>query len=384
MLAKAATFYLSLASVFFAFPARAYYPQPIYPGDTKLSSAPYTSAGYISTKVGRGRYSGSGAVASDSRIIYSCAHLFYDAGQWATDVSFARGYSGRNKPSKKNSVSVRGYHVLAGYSPNYYDSDFPDDFAVAYGRFSFGNPLPVFSAADAVSALTGTDDKLKLGYPAELDYDLRPGFHYLHETGPFRNSFYQYSGAYYEVDDISTGVGNSGGPVLVASGGSYSLAGILVSGNNYGEPEFIGVYALSSVSEQAVNLAVDYVQNGAPETAGLRRPVLMRDGSAKYAKTQLRFKGVAPFIARASMALDVYAQPGEVDLSLRSPGGRVHVLVDSQDSNTWSNAQSGAIDISETFAASSDANGTWTLSYRDRFSGFPAYLYEAVLTLYTK
>lgn len=362
--------------------AQDYYPQPIYPGESILYSEPYTSAGFISAKVGRGRYRGSGAVARDGQLIYSCAHLFYDEGQWATEVSFARGYTGKNKPPKKASTVVRGYHILAGYSPNYYDSDFPDDFAVAYGNFSFGTPLEVLAPAQANSGLTSPALKIILGYPADLDYNWDPGFHYLHQTGPFPNVFQQSSGVYYEATRVSTGGGNSGGPVLLYESGNYKLAGILVSGDDYGT--FAGIYALGSASEQAAELALDYIANGAPERSGLRKPIFMRDGSSRYARTILRFKGVPPFVTKASMALDVYARRGEVDISLRSPSGRVHVLVDSLDSSTWSNARTDAIDVSSTFGGSMDANGSWTLSYRDLLSGDPAYLSAAVLTLYTK
>lgn len=356
-----------------------YYPQPIYPGDALISSAPYSSTGFVSAKVGRDTYRGSGAVAKDNRIIYSCAHLFYDSGQWATNVRFARAYSGKGRPSAKALAKVRGYYFLASYAPA---MEFSNDFAVAYGNSPFGDPLEVLPAAEAVAGLTGSGSKMILGYPADLDYNWEPGFHFLHRTGPFATKFSQTSGSWYEAARVSTGGGNSGGPVLLSTGGSYKLAGILISGDDYGE--FGGIYAMSSASESAADLALDYVDKGAPEKASLRKSILMKDGYSKYRKTALRFRGIPPFISRASIGLVIYGQNGEVDVSLRSPGGRVRQLVDSQDQATWANATNEDIDISQTFAPSDDANGSWTLSYRDVRLGTPALLYAASLTLYTK
>jgi len=356
-----------------------YYPEPIFPGDAAIASAPYNSVGFVSVKVGRDTYRGSGAVAKDNRIIYSCAHLFYDSGQWATNVRFARAYSGKGKPSARALAKVRGYYVLAGYVPA---MEFSSDFAVAYGNSPFGDPLEVLPAAAAVAGLTGAGYKMILGYPADLDYTWEKGFHYLHQTGPFATRFSQNSGPWYEAARVSTGGGNSGGPVLLSDGGIYKLAGVLVSGDDYGE--LGGIYAMSTASESAAALALDYVNNGAPERASLRKSILMKDGSSRYRKTALRFRGIPPFISRASIGLVIYGQNGEVDVSLRSPGGRVRQLVDSQDPTTWANATNEDIDISQTFAPSDDANGSWTLSYRDVRLGAPALLYAASLTLYTK
>ena len=368
-----------LSAVVLVGTSQAYYPQPIYPGEPWLYAEPYTSAGFVSVKVGRDSYRGSGAVARDSRLIYSCAHLFYDSGLWATGVRFARGYTGKARPPKKASVAVRGYYFLAGYAPN---MEFSNDFAVAYGSSSFGPPLGVLPTSEAVSGLTGPGSKMILGYPADLDYTWERGYHFLHQTGPFPTRFQQLSGPWYEAVGVSTGGGNSGGPVLLPKDGSYKLAGILISGDDYGEAA--GIYALSTASEAASNLALDYVENGAPERASIRKPMLMKDGATRFSKTTLTFKKIPPFITRANLDLLIFCQRGEVDAVLRSPAGRTHVVVDSSNRSTWANTDNENIDISSSFASSSDANGRWTLSYRDSVPGAPALLNWALLTLYTK
>lgn len=361
------------------------YPRPILNGDARLSASPYNSTGYISTKVGRDYFRGSGAVARDGRLIYSCGHNFYESGRWATDVRFARGYSGKPKPPKKATATVRGFRLLAGYNPTESDYDFPDDFAVAYGHTSFGNPLTVLSATDSVAALTSNVEKMKLGYPADLDYDLSPGYHYLHQTGPFWAKFTQESGAYYGTTAASTGGGNSGGPVLVMADGSYSLAGVLVSGNNYGDPDFIGIRAMNIESEEAADSALDYAAEGAPERVALNRPIWMRDGSKAFRRAQFRFRKIPSFITRAVMSLYIDARDGDVDVTLRSPRGRTHTLVSSQNASTWTDTWTNNLDVSGSFASRSDSNGSWTLLFRDVRPGYPAYVHEATaLTLYTK
>lgn len=370
-------FLLLFFSVVSGLRAQPDYPLPVDFG--LLSVAPYASAGFVSVKIGRDSYRGSGAVAKDPRIIYSCAHLFYDSGLWATGVRFARGYTGKARPPKKASVAVRGYYVLEGYAPN---MEFSNDFAVAYGNSSFGPPLDVLPPSEAISGLTGSGRKMILGYPAELDYTWERGYHFLHQTGPFTTGFQLLSGPWFEAVGVSTGGGNSGGPVLLLKDGSYKLAGILISGDDYGYAA--GIYALSTASEAASNLALDYVENGAPERASIRKPMLMKDGATRYSKTTLTFKKIPPFITRANLDLLVFCQPGEVDAVLRSPGGRTRVLVDSADRSTWSNTDNEKIDVSPSFAPGTDANGRWTLSYRDSVPGAPASLRWAVLTLYTK
>jgi putative transposase len=54
---------------------------------------PYNSVGLVETRVGRGFYRGSAAVARDSRLLYSCAHLVYDYRKgWASTFAFKRAH----------------------------------------------------------------------------------------------------------------------------------------------------------------------------------------------------------------------------------------------------------------------------------------------------
>jgi len=152
-----------------------YFPSPIFPGQPTLQVHPYSSVGYIESKFGRSWYSGSGAVASDPRLIYSCAHLFSDIGVWASQVKFSRQYSAIKKPSPKQFAATRGYRLLSGYTPNYFDYQFEKDFAIVFGglQSSFGPALPKHPELE--EALLSESPKMILGYPSYRDYDYASG-----------------------------------------------------------------------------------------------------------------------------------------------------------------------------------------------------------------
>ena len=53
------------------------------------------STGFMESYAAGGWYRGSAVIARDPKLIYSCAHLFYENGKWATDYYFHRAYHGK-------------------------------------------------------------------------------------------------------------------------------------------------------------------------------------------------------------------------------------------------------------------------------------------------
>jgi hypothetical protein len=81
----------------------------------------------------------------------------------------------------------------------------------------------------------------------------------MHRTGAFTRAFSVNQGAWVGINEVSTGPGNSGGPVWVASGDTYYFAGVLVSGaaRSLGDgADISGVFSMTSDSWSLVDDAI--------------------------------------------------------------------------------------------------------------------------------
>jgi hypothetical protein len=349
-----------------------------------LNVAPYDSVGFVTSSFGKKQFSGSGAVAKDERLLYCCAHVVYENGRWADSVSFARSYNNISRPPALN--YARGFRILEGYAANKYNDYFDYDFSVAYkgAAGSFGPALDI--ASDPENSLTTTDhEKMILGYPAYLDYDAGydrydPGYYYLHQTGPFNHAFEAdtydfgytpYLFPYLVTEGVTTGPGNSGGPVLVEEGGDWKLAGILISGSYTG----IGIYTLNSASEAAAADVLGLSLDGISRTASMRKAVKLKDASRKYRSVNFKFSGMPPETTKVVLHMSVTtANPAEMDAFLRSPSGRNYPVVLSGSGHI-------EMDLSGPFASGGSDTGLWTLFIRDALPGVAIALQSAGLTL---
>jgi hypothetical protein len=87
----------------FSTAAKVYYPVPGLVNE---------STGLLESFVAGDWYRGSGVVARDSRLIYSCAHLFYESREWATDYNFYRANHSAGYPDESTAASPRGLHYF--------------------------------------------------------------------------------------------------------------------------------------------------------------------------------------------------------------------------------------------------------------------------------
>lgn len=387
---------LLAAAIFMAPFCRAdaeYYPIPlndagmdmefVFPDEDWKSLAPYRSAGMVIARFSSGRaYYGSGVVAVNRKILFSCAHVAYDRGRWAGRIGFARAYSRQADPSDADFVYARGFRKLAGYAPRFSDYDFEYDFIVAYAGPGFGEPVARHPQVEAKSALlAGGRPKMILGYPSTIDYYERlgeevPGFAYLHRTGPFTTDFDQvepHAGSFLEVDRVTTGPGNSGGAVFVEENGEHLLAGILVSGNE--ELTNAGVFALNAESDLAVESALGAVNAGTTRTIPFGRPTPLRDGSADYREVRFNFSTMPPSASKVVFRWTVAAANIQhVEAMLRSPGpDGITITLPKQ-------AFISGLDLSSEFSGLK-ANGIWTLFLRDAVPGGRSVLRRASLSL---
>lgn len=355
-----------------------------YPGTDLTTTAPYSSAGFVRTIVGKQTFSGSGAVAQDKRLLFTCAHLMIEKGRWSMLTGFRRAWDSEYSPDDSGTVFARGYYVFSSYTGTRNRGyDFDLDFAVAYAKAGevFGPDALALNAAgptdpDGLENLTSVSvQKTILGYPSYLDHNFEEGYYYMHQTGPFTGAgpsfeaFTQELGSYYGIDYVTTGPGNSGGPLLVRRDGDWMLAGILVSGSF----RSAGIYAIDSYAKSLANSAladangdtVDAGGSSASATARLTRPIALTDGTSKYSSLRIAFRGIVGRVTKVLLDLNITAQKkGDLDAYVRSPAGRIYVLASSDPATAGSNLVLDDQDISGAFSRT-NPNGNWQVFVRD-------------------
>lgn len=360
--------------------AQNYFPKRVPPG--WLSIRPYASAGIVESEFG----AGSGTVARDRRLVYSCGHVLFDNGRWSRSFAFARAYHRASNPSSADYRRLRGYRYQSSYSGSESVRGFSSDFSIGFGwvNSDFGPPVPVPSAA-AGNLLGSAAAKIILGYPSYLDFNYAPGGNYQHQTGPFARPFRQSFGTFYEIFGVSTGPGNSGGPVLVRQGTGHLLAGVLVSGGS----NSAGIYALDSAAVSMAREAL--VQAGAfppgPTRTAVfanRQPLLLPDASTTYQRRLLGVRGQGADLRRASLTLVVRAPfRGDLDVFLRSPRGRVRWVSRHDPDASGAHLRLMNYDITGDFLGS-NPNGTWSLFLRDVLKDDRAVFQHAALAIGTR
>ena len=250
--------------------AQTYTASPISAGSSTYGQFPYNFTGLIVvSKRSDPRYSasGSGAVVKSPRVVFSCAHVVFDkaaADPWLDNPRWYRAVALSSLPSASTGQALRDYLKFIGYTSSAQQSmnsasTFAQDFVVhfSYEDTAGGGYAGLWS--DGVSALKSNRQKLITGYPAGL-YPANDSRRYLmHQTGPFSLAFQSSSGAYVQISEVSTGPGNSGGPVWVSDGTQFFYAGVLVSGLERSRGDYAdtaGVYGVDSSSSSLIDSAI--------------------------------------------------------------------------------------------------------------------------------
>ncbi len=322
------------------------------------------STGYLESYVGRDWYRGSGVIARDPRLIYSCGHLFYENGVWATDYEFYRAYNSSYPPDPATGASPRGFRYFTSYADNAnaYGGDssrsFAYDFTVLYGPDSFGPALGYWTDGGAV--LRSDREKRIVGYPAKVEYTGASGYSYQYATDWFTTTSYQIRGAYHGFDNVSTGEGNSGGPIFVsdAANGNYFLAGILVSGSY----NTAGVYALNDSSNSMASAALGL--KSISRTFTNADSLLLPDAGTSYSTRKSSASGFSGTVTGLKFSMSLTTpRRGDLNVYLKSPSGRVR-WINKASSNTSDNLVINQADYVTTFRGYA-ANGVWQLKMRD-------------------
>jgi hypothetical protein len=173
--------------------------------------------------------------------------------------------------------------------------------------------------------------------------------------------------AYNRFTGVSTGPGNSGGPVFVYDSDNEKeyLAGILVSGLS----NSAGVCALNDdTNKMASNaLGIEPVTRTYTNSKRLRLP----DGSRKYSSRSITADGFSEGLTGLTLSARINTRHrGELAVYLKSPSGRIHWL-SKPSKNRRKNLVLNDLDLSAVFDGATP-NGRWVFRMRDARTGNPS------------
>lgn len=324
----------------------------IYPKRNFFSS----SVGYISVD----EFRGSACIAWDPRLVFSCAHVFYEDG-WGSDFKFFPGYNSSAEPSS-GGYPMRGYRYFSDYADYALngkaesDEGFNWDFVILYNNADIGDSLGAWH--DGGSQLRSKRSKLIAGYPAKIDYTGAKGSYYQHATDLFITSAQKEYESYHGFDGVSTGNGNSGGPVFVYDDQNQPcLAGILVSGSE----DSAGVRALDQDTKAMAEAAIGDSSKKATfrNNTSLRLP----DGASRFSSRAVEVTGFTSTLKSLKFSLNISTTyRGDLEVYLESPKGRIR-WVSKRQGKAADNLVLKSANYTASFPGA--PNGNWTLYMRD-------------------
>ncbi len=362
-------------------------PVPVNP--SRIGDEPFRFNGAILTEQLRG----SGFCAWNKRTFFSAAHVVFDEGHWMAPPAW---YPAANSEELNETTAIqsRGYYRWADYADRVESETqgFSRDVILGFAFEKLIKGSPATLNLKGVKDLREKRKTLITGYPADNLYiDESIDGYFLHKTGPVLTPYQPYSGRALTTTLVSTGHGNSGGPIWTKNrNNTWSAAGVLVGGL----PSESIVYAFSS-DINALTRAVTPVIK--PE---IEKPVHVGNVSSfstffpynqtrkipdgRHAWTSFRI-GVKGFKADSSvksvkLSLNIKTRHrGDLQVMLEGPGG-VQALVHNEQGAGKKNLNIKNKDYSEAFT-DIDPNGTWTLHVQDRLVGDIATLKSILLEI---
>lgn len=355
--------------------------------------APYRYNGVVLTDVARG----SGFCAWDQKTFFSAAHVVFDEGSWGAPPFWVRKQNAEELDVDRAILS-RGYYRWIEYgeiaaNPGS-DTAFRKDVILGYAFQNLISTKPAKINLDGGQDLRKKTKSLITGYPAEnayLEEDIEGYF--LHKTGPAVTPYQKYSGKALISTLVTTGPGNSGGPVwTLDKKKNWIASGVLVGGL----PSESVIYGFSSDINSLTRAVTPVIKKkkGRPTAAdGVtassfffphNEEIRLPDGATKW--TSIRF-GVSKFetgalATKVKLSLDIRtAHRGDLQVLLEGPGG-YQAVIHNEGGAGKDNLIANDIDFTEDFA-DIEANGFWYLRVRDRLKGDVSVLKSAVLEIST-
>ena len=344
--------------------ANAWAAEQIYSKPHYVSSA----TGYLRSATDDGRvFRGSGVIARDNRLVYSCAHVLFEGGRWSTNYRFYPAWNAAASPGAAQGLVPRGFRHFSSYASLALTSGgtaaetFDLDFTILYANASFGSAVGWYSDGAAVLGTSSTRKRI-IGYPATIDFTGAAGGAFQHATAWFTNPAPLSLGAFRIFDGVSTGPGNSGGPVMVwdeITRKSY-LAGILISGTQ----TTAGVYALDADADTMATDALADVDSVVQRAFTNKQVFILPDHKSVYSERAIAVQGFKGGVRNMTLSLSITTgRRGDLDVYLVSPGGRIQ-WVSRHGSSAAANVRVSNANYTARYAGQA-ANGTWKLRMRD-------------------
>ncbi len=333
-----------------------------------------------------GEFRGSGFCAWNRKTFLSAAHVVFDgtAGKWGEPPVWNPKANAKTLDESK-SIQSRGYYRWTNYSEIVaLDGNNGD----AFGRdvilgFSFKKLIP---GKPAVLNLKGVSDLKRpiktmiTGYPAENDYLGVPinGF-FLHKTGPGVTPYKVSSNKALHATLVSTGGGNSGGPVWTRNPDlSWTAAGVLVGGL----PSEATVYAFSGDINSLTRAVTPLIGKNLPESISVGNASAssrfyvydhskaIPDGVPKWTDFPISVDGfeLGETVKTVKISFKIKtSHQGDLQVILTGPGGFGKVLHNEEGAGKDDLVLVDE-DVSEAFT-DIDPAGKWLLRVQDRLKG---------------
>ncbi|MEO5913976.1 MAG: proprotein convertase P-domain-containing protein [Luteolibacter sp.] len=359
-----------------------------------VNEEPYRFNGVVLTD----EFRGSGFCAWSDRTFFSAAHVVYHEGSWDAPPVW---YSQANAASLDQvpSIPSRGYYRWSNYAELADDettgqTEFGRDVILAYAfeKVITGKPATINFAG--TKDLRGEVKTLITGYPADNLYiDESIDGYFMHKTGPVVSPYKTFAGNALTTTLVSTGHGNSGGPIWTKDKNlGWTAAGVLVGGL----PSESIVYAFSKDTNSLLRAVTPVIQPELESPVAIKgvessstffpyeRTVKIPDGRQSWTSFRIPVNTFPNKAAVKSVALSLTIltkHRGDLQIVLEGPGG-YQALVQNEQGADKNNFILKSADFSESFVGI-EANGAWFLRVQDRLVGDIATFKSALLEIST-
>lgn len=357
-------------------------PKTVFPvkiNPATVDQEPYRYNGVVLTGDARG----SGFCAWNPRTFFSAAHVVYSETGW-TEPPIWTAAVNDNEVDLDRSIQCRGYYRFSSYA----DIVNKQGASEAFGKdvilgFAFKNLIQGSAATlnlDGTAELRSKVPKLITGYPASIFYtDKETDGYHMYETGPFNIPFFNSSQSSVHATLVTTGPGNSGGPIWTKNKKQeWSAAGIVVGGL----PSETTIYAFSKEVNLLTRSVEPVIQKRQQAMLPMntvsastlyfpyQKPQVLPDGTVNWSSFPVTIKGFGDRMNVKSIKLDLSIDTthrGDLQVYLAAPGGYTATLHNEEGAGK-NNLVLRDLDVSSEFT-DVRAEGKWILRVRDRLKG---------------
>jgi V8-like Glu-specific endopeptidase len=354
---------------------------PVQINPELLDKEPYRFNGVVVS----GNARGSGFCAWKRRTFFSAAHVVFTAPNWGTPPIWNPAANSLTL-DPENEVQSRGYYRFSKYSEIVAlkgdAGGFGEDVIIGFAFKDLIKGSPATLNLEGANALRSKTRKMITGYPAKNFYTDTPieGY-FMHQTGPTTVPFSRYSYASGSVITslITTGPGNSGGPIWSKSHGSdWTASGILVGGL----PSETVVYAFSKDTKALMRAVLPVVQArpAYPDPVhGVSASSLffpyshsheIPDGVQKWSSFIIGVRGFGKQSQLTSLKFSMKIETphrGDLQVLLVAPGG-YSALLHNEEGGGKDDLIFKDKDLTNNFVGI-EADGKWVLRVQDRLKG---------------